>query len=588
MILTATGWAHAAPEPPLPAGLESVALLDARAPLFASFRPTELGDGFGFMDLIGGLSPQATRAVGQVRDALGLYAFSRGELADDGVDPDALVLASWGVTGSGEPSPASARTATTGGPRGARRAGREPGPGAVVRGRFVLKLIDGDRFARAAVAILNGGGASVASFVDSRTGRSLPAWADAREIRALTRRPGLLAVGRHRDGSLIAIRRVEDEGIVDLACPWGDVRAIPQSRAAALLTRMLAPPQQPLSATLALGTRRLLAAKDVSLAVVIQPDTLPTLMRRPSCGRDLGAGEGALVDDVAILARLHPFQWRLELVWSLTPLGHQRLSSAASDDGLLDPARAAAQGMGAAGLLLDGFDAIRTAPRPPILAGSAELAFRALDGCGPAAWAAALARYWPQLAALLVDRVLAPVAAAGSVLPGGLRNVAAVVRQLPDGKQDWTSSTVLFASVPASAEPAVAEMLGRRAGVRPETQSLNGRTPTVYDLSASTALSEAGVERIAGGHVGIALTPQISGLGWYYRLPRRPARLGPQSKIGFVELNIARLLETWAEEAEPATKEAVRLAASHLGQLGGALSVDGDFVRLELELAGFP
>ena len=71
----------------------------------------------------------------------------------------------------------------------------------------------------------------------------------------------------------------------------------------------------------------------------------------------------------------------------------------------------------------------------------------------------------------------------------------------------------------------------------------------------------------------------------YYRLARRPAKFGPQSNIGYLHLNLARLLDTWAEESDQATRAAVRLAASQLGQLGGNMSVDGDLVRLALDLS---
>jgi hypothetical protein len=46
------------------------------------------------------------------------------------------------------------------------------------------------------------------------------------------------------------------------------------------------------------------------------------------------------------------------------------------------------------------------------------------------------------------------------------------------------------------------------------------------------------------------------------------------------------LLETWAEESDQGTRAAVRLAAGQLGQLGGNMSLDGDLVRLALDLSG--
>jgi hypothetical protein len=266
-----------------------------------------------------------------------------------------------------------------------------------------------------------------------------------------------------------------------------------------------------------------------------------------------------------VLLRLHPFQWRLELAWGLTALGRARLTGAASDDGILDGHTAATDGIAAAGLLLEAFDAIRAAPRPPVLAGHMERATDSLDRCGTLAWV---------------------VAAKNALMTGALRNVAAVVRQLPDSRQGWDSSTVLLGSFPASAETTVTGLLSQRASGRPEKQSFGARLPTFFDLSAATGFSEAGLERIAGGRLALALTPQAAGLGWYYRLSRRPAKLGPQSRIGYLHLNLARLLEWWAEESDQGTRAAVRLAAGQLGQLGGNMALDGDFVRLELNLSG--
>jgi len=132
----------------------------------------------------------------------------------------------------------------------------------------------------------------------------------------------------------------------------------------------------------------------------------------------------------------------------------------------------------------------------------------------------------------------------------------------------------------------VTDLLAAQASGKPETQTFGGRMPTFFDLSAGTGFSEAGLEHIAAGHLSLALTPQAAGLGWYYRLARRPAKFGPQSNIGYLHVNLARLLETWAEESDQGTRAAVRLAAGQLGQLGGNLSLDGDLVRLALDLSG--
>ena len=145
---------------------------------------------------------------------------------------------------------------------------------------------------------------------------------------------------------------------------------------------------------------------------------------------------------------------------------------------------------------------------------------------------------------------------------------------------------MLLGSLPGSAERSVTDLLAAQASGRPETQTFGGRVPTFFDLSAGTGFSEAGLEHIAGGHLSLGLTPQAAGLGWYYRLARRPAKFGPQSDIGYLHVNVARLLESWAEDADQGTRSAVRLAAGQLGQLGGNMSLDGDLVRLALDLSG--
>jgi hypothetical protein len=328
----------------------------------------------------------------------------------------------------------------------------------------------------------------------------------------------------------------------------------------------------------------LLATEDVSVALVVAPGALAPLFARPSCRKDWTTSDTALFDDAGVLLRLHPFQWRLELVWGLTTLGRGRLGGLASDDGILDARAAAADGIAAAGLLVDGFEAVRGAPRPPVLAGKPEKILAELQGCGPLAWVTAGARFWPQLAAIEMERLTASVN--GAPLLGSLRNVAAVVRQLPDARQTWDSSTVLLGSFPNAAEQSVTDALTLQASGRPEMQSFGARAPTFFDLSAATGFAEAGLEHIAGGHLALALTPQAAGLGWYYRLPRRAAKFGPQTNIGYLHLNLARLLEAWSEDADQGTRAAVRLAAGQLGQLGGNLSLDGDFVRLALDLSG--
>jgi hypothetical protein len=600
-VVLATGAEARAAEapPPPPAGLEGTVWLDARAPVFAAIHPTDLGDGFALMDLVGGIFPDTMRAINRLRDGLGLYAFSRSEFSESGVDPDALVVASWGLVEEADWARGQIKDG-----KAAKGKAAKNGPLPVyMHQRFVVKALDADKLVRATVAIMAGANVSVANFARTHGEPSVPSWAVDAEVKALARRAGVLVLGRTRGGALVSVRRAGEYAIIDIADPSAPVRADARPEGASdpkaegkkdaksdvawTLAKMVAPAKQPLSAALAQGTRRLLATEDVSVALVIEPAALGPLFSRASCRREWAGNDAALFDDAAVLLRLHPFQWRLEVAWGLTPLGKAKLGGVASDDGVLDARAAAGDGIAAAGLLVDGFEGIRSAPRPAIMSGKADRIVESLATCGPVAWLEVGARFWPQLVSAQVERMTASVSgAAGPAWLGNLRNVAAVFRHLPEKNQSWESSTVLLGSLPATAEENVTNVLSAQASGKPETQTFGGRTPTFFDLSAGTGFSEAGLEHIAGNHLSLALTPQAAGLGWYYRLPRRPAKFGPQTNIGYLHLNLARLLESWSEEADQGTRAAVHLAAGQLGQLGGNLSVDGDLVRLSLDLSG--
>jgi hypothetical protein len=572
----------AEPPPPPPHGLEGTVHLDGKAPVFAAIHPTDLGDGFALMDLIGGIFPETMRSLNRVRDGLGLYSFSRSEFSESGVDPDALVVASWGLADEADWQARRQDKADARDKDG--KGDKKPARPIFVRHRFVIKTLDADKLLRSTVAILAGGNISVANFGRVHGDPSIPAWAAASDVKALAKKAGVLVLGRARDGALVSIRRAGDYAIVDYADPWGGGAADSKSEVASVLAKMTAPVKQPLSNALEQGTRRLLSTEDVSVAMVVEPAALGPLFARSGCRKDWLGADAALFDDAAVLLRLHPFQWRLEVAWGLTALGKARLGGVASDDGILDARAAAADGIAAAGLLVDSFDSIRSAPRPPVLGGKPERAVESLSQCGPLSWVAVGARFWPQLMAAQLERMTSTLG--GAPLLGKLRNVAAVMRHMPDAKQSWENSTVLLGSMPGEAEQPVTDLLSAQASGKPETQTFGGRVPTFFDLSAGTGFSEAGLERIAAGHLALALTPQAAGLGWYYRLPRRPAKFGPQANIGYLHLNLARLLESWAEESDQATRAAVKLAAGQLGQLGGNLSIDGDLVRLALDLSG--
>jgi hypothetical protein len=149
--------------------------------------------------------------------------------------------------------------------------------------------------------------------------------------------------------------------------------------------------------------------------------------------------------------------------------------------------------------MVDGFDAIRAAPRPA-LAGKAERALDSLSACGPL-----LGRrlaFWPQLAAT-VERLTSSIG--GAPLLGNLRNVAAVMRHLPDASRGRTAPCC-WARCPQRPSRASPICCRRRRAASPR-RDVRGRVPTFFDLSAARG-SGGRLEHIAGGHLSLALTLQ--------------------------------------------------------------------------------
>jgi len=521
--LGAPSAARAGEPPAPPRGLEGAALLDARAPILAAVRPTDLGDGFALADRVSGVFPEATRALLRVRDGLGFYALDGGELRESGIEPNALVLASLGLV--------------------------EPGRVPLVRHRFVVKLLDDERFLRAALAVLAASQSSVARFDDDGAA-PVPAWASARELAALARRAGVALLGRTRAGALVAVRYAGDFAIVDYGVPLRGPAATAKGETrrelASAFARLVAPPRQALAEVIGQGARPLLATSDAAVALVIEPGALAPLFGAGACGQDWSASDGAFFDDAALLLRLRPSQPRLDLVWRLTPLGRTRLAGAARDDRILDVRAPAGDELATAGLLLDEFDAVRDAPRPPILARGFDRAVDAASACGALGWLAAAARYWPQLAALEVEKLAGPADDKGAAASSfrTLRNVVAVVRRPTGGQRDWQQSTALVGSL------------------------VRGDELSVVRLASTVDPAHLRHDRATA--------------------PRRPVQLGQESPIGYLHLNLGHLVESWAAGADAGTRAAARAASAQLGQLGGDMILDGNFVRLELNLTARP
>jgi len=233
------------------------------------------------------------------RDGLGLYSFSAGEFSESGVDPDAIVVASWGVADEAD---WAARKQDKQDKKVDGRASR------VVRHRFVIKTLDGDKLVRATVAILAGSNISVANFVRGRGEPSLPDWAAAGEVKALAKKHGILvprARARRRAHLDEARGRARDRR---LRRPVGGRRRRGQGRGSPARSRRWSRRRRRRSRpSLEKGTRKLLSTEDVSIALVVEPSALGALLPRASCRKDWMAPESALFDDAAVLLRLHPF-----------------------------------------------------------------------------------------------------------------------------------------------------------------------------------------------------------------------------------------------------------------------------------------
>jgi hypothetical protein len=555
---------NSAPAPvPAPYVRAAATELEGGAAVLLAIRPTELGDGFAFVDLVGGVVPEVAGVFGRVRDAFGLTAFSGPELAERGIQPDALVLGSWGLVDAAAPA-------------GRARAAAQP---AYVRHRMVLQIADDAKLVAAAAAVLRRHTAELAT-VPAR--KPLPPWAKA----AAAARPaeGVRLVGRGRGGELYLVRVRAGRAVVDWAEPFSGSggRAARSARSLGqVLARMLAAPRRPLSGELGRAPRPLLVAPAASVAAVMSPTALARLDPRAECRDDWSSMGGALLDEVAVLFRLHPFDWKLELVWTLTPAGREALvtGKAAADDGLADGRGIASEGIAAGALLVSSLDAVAG----PAATGTGALARRRLgralaelDRCGTGAGLSAGLRFWPQA-------LQAEATAALPALADAPRNVVAVLRDLPRPGTGWRSALAYLVSYPASAAGRLEAELGRGGAAR-SRQAFGDRNPQFFDLPAGGVFDEAGLEPIAGGHLGLALAPRGAGLGWYYRMRRRPARLGPQSQLGFLHVNVGRLLGAVAGDADAGTRSAVRLAASQIGLLGGPLVLEPDGA-LHLDLA---
>jgi hypothetical protein len=568
------------PGPPPPGPLDGAVELDARAAALVAIRPTDLGDGFALMDLLSGLFPAVVGAFDRARDSVGLYSFSRGELGERGLDPDALVLLSWGQIDADDWTE--------------RRASRRSASAPLVfaRHRVVLKIgqssgsssTDEVKLDNAFAQALQKRGATVLRLpgVPGKKTRA-PAWSKA--IAGAAKRASVRVLARGPEGDLFTLRVRDGRAIIDWAEPWAG-KSKPTDKLAPVLAKMLAPPHRRLSDELARPPRPLLASPDSSISIMLSPPGIAALAPRAACRDDWSASDGALLADAALLLRMHPFDWKLEIIWTLTPAGRTVFNGIAADDGLADGRAIVHNGLAAGALLVSSLDAVggggegKAVPRDRLARGLA--AIRGDGACGAASAIAGLARYWPQLARAVMDEALPLLAAAPS--DARPRNAVVLLGEASPARPDWTEALTYFVSFPQEATAPLERALGK-AGTKGERQTFGDRTPRFFDFRSGGKFEEAAMESLAGGHVGVALAPPGSGLGWYYRMPRKPARFGTQNHVGFLHINVARLLGKFAADADSGTQTAVKLAASQIGLLGGNLTQIDDTLHLDLVLS---
>ncbi len=569
---------------PRPGPLDGAAELDARAAALFAIRPTDLGDGFALMDLLSGIFPGVVSAFDRARDSVGLYSFSRGELGERGLDPDALVLVSWGQIDADD----WLQRRTSG-----RAAGRAAAAPLVwVRHRAVIKIgqngggdpSDQTKLENAFVQALQKRGATIIRAPRARGTPPWPAW--TKTLVATVKRASVRLFARAPDGELLALRIRDGRAIIDWAEPWAGKPSLTDD-VGPVFAKMVAPARRRLSDELSRPPRPLLGSPESSVSVVLSPPAIAQLAPRASCRDDWSATDGALLDEAALLLRMHPFDWKLEIVWTLTALGRSVFDGVAADDGLADGRAIVPNGLGAGALLVSSLDTVGGVTGANLLPRDRlARALAALDGvdtgCGSAGPVAALIRYWPQLGRAVVDKALPLLSAAPP--QGRPRNVVALLGDPAAARRGWLGSVTYFLSFPETAAGALELALGT-AGTKGERQTFGDRTPRFFDFGAHASFEEAAIESLAGGHVGLAIAPPGAGLGWYYRTRRRPVRFGTQANVGFLHINVGRLLGKFAANADAATQAAVKLATSQFGLLGGNLTRIDDTLHLDLTLS---
>lgn len=557
LLLGRGAWAQPEEAPPAIA-----AHVPADAAALLAFRLPEVEDGFAFADLLSGLYPQLARVVSELRAPLALPAMSESALADRGIAGDEATFASLG-----------------------RRLG---GPAKRLEGlahRLVVPVSDLQRFLPYAASVLERAG-----FTTHRPERKTktPAW--AKPLGGLVKKHKVLLAGLALDTGTAAVLRWErrDEGsagfaLIDVFMPAAPPPK-PQRRpslAPAVASLLDVEDVVPLARVWQEGTRRRLATP-ASFVLVLQPAHL-ALTLPPACRARFAVDAGAFFSDAALTARLHPFDWKLRLAFAPTPAAAASLRLTGHNDGLIDARALAHAGLAAGILYSDAADTWAKLPRPASVGATWAETTRQWQACGPAAAAITFANAWPHLIVALFQEALEPLGSPGWLKDA--RNLALGIRSpFATGDTPQPPSAIWMASFEDARHDELARWLADHSQGAPEQAEIGGRAPTLFSLPAASVRS-AGLEKLPGPRCGLALSPAEAGLGWYYSQKRRPAVFGKRGALGSLHINVGRMLNLAAEDAETGTRDAVALATSQLSMLGGDLVVEGDLLELDLSFA---
>lgn len=529
----------------------------ADAALLVALRLPEAEDGFAFADLLTGLYPQVAQALTALRAPLALPAFSESELLDRGVQAEKpAFLALFRV-------PPKLPRAVLG-----------------FAHRLVVPVNDKAKFLTFAEGVLKR-----AKFSTSLSSAKATAWAKPLASLAKKQAVELWAFDASTaQGTSVRFVTVEDAvvALIDVFTP--DLPKPPGKKASGIFTSsMQAVLSQTNITTLASvwsqGTRALLGAR-ASLAVVVQPNHLVAVLPA-ACRAKFSSNAGAFFSDAALVARLNPFDWKVRLSFAPAPGMQALLRKGGSHDGLVDTRSLADAGLGAAALYLDDASAWMNVPRPTVLGKTWQDTQTQWQACGFASMAITLTRFWPHLMLGTFAQTLDGLASPD--LGKNVRNVAVAVRA--SVQADQATSELWMASLDAQKSDAVAAWLSSRADAPAEAAAFGQRTPRLWSFSKAGETKTAGVESLPGNRIGLALSNEDNGLGWYYSEKRRPAVFSNRAALGALHVNIKRLLSQQAESADVDTRDAISLATSQISRMGGELINTGDLLELDLSLS---